>query len=247
MQDVRTESAHPSLERCEGEAFRPTTVERDDAIEVVVVGLALEPAAVRACASLLSAVERERATRFAFARDARRFIVGRARLRQLLGARLGVRPESVELVYGARGKPALANSGRNSLRFNLSHREDIAVYALSSGREVGIDVEAIRPLPDADAIAARFFSRREHAAYQALDPCDRPLGFFQCWTRKEAFIKALGDGLSHPLDSFDVSLAPGAPAELLRVEPVSGHYRGWRLASFFPAPGFVAAVVSEER
>ncbi|HYU89733.1 MAG TPA: 4'-phosphopantetheinyl transferase superfamily protein [Gemmatimonadales bacterium] len=244
---MRTASAPPSLERTEGETFRPATVERDDAIEIVVVGLAPEPAAVRASASLLSAAERERARRFAFGRDARRFIVGRARLRQLLGARLGVRPESVQLVYGARGKPALANSGKNSLRFNLSHCDDLAVYALSSGREVGIDVEAMRPLPDADAIAARFFSRREHAAYRALDPCDQPRGFFQCWTRKEAFIKALGEGLSHPLDSFDVSLAPGAPAELLRVEPVPRDDRGWRLASFSPAPGFVAAVAAEER
>jgi len=234
------------VERSEDETFRPATVERDNAIEIVAAGLALEPAAVRASASLLSAAERERARRFAFGRDARRFVVGRARLRQLLGARLGVPPESVELISGARGKPALANSGRNSLRFNLSHRDDLAVYALSWGCEVGIDVEAIRPLPDADAVAARFFSRREHAAYRALDPCDRPLGFFQCWTRKEAFIKALGDGLSHPLDSFDVSLAPGAPAELLRVEPVPGDDRGWRLTSFFPAPGFVAAVVAEE-
>jgi 4'-phosphopantetheinyl transferase len=245
---VSTDSAPPSLERFEGEAFRPATVERDDAIEIVVVGLALEPAAVRASASLLSTAERERARRFAFGHDARRFIVGRARLRQLLAARLGLRPESVELVCGARGKPALANPALHSnLRFNLSRCDDLAVYALSSGREVGIDVEAMRPLPDADAIAARFFSRREHAAYRALDPCDRPLGFFQCWTRKEAFIKALGDGLSRPLDSFDVSLAPGAPAELLRVEPVTGDDRGWRLASFFPAPGFVAAVVAEER
>jgi 4'-phosphopantetheinyl transferase len=244
---VPTESATPSLERSKGETFPPATVERDDATEIMVVGLALEPAAVRASASLLSEAERERARRFAFERDARRFIVRRARLRQLLAARLGVRPESVELVYGAHGKPALAHPGRNSLRFNLSHRDDLAVYALSSGREVGIDVEAIRPLADADAIAARFFSRREQVAYRALDPCDRPLGFFQCWTRKEAFIKALGAGLSHPLDSFDVSLARGAPAELLRVQPVPGDDRGWRLATFSPAPGFVAAVVAEAR
>ena len=220
-------------------------------LEVVVVGLALEPAEVRASAAQLSNAERERASRFACARDARRFIVGRARLRQLLAARLGggVRPESVELVFGACGKPALANPALNSqLRFNLSRCDDLAVYALSSGCEVGVDVEAVRPLPEADVIAARFFSRREHAAYRALDPCDRPLGFFQCWTRKEAFIKALGEGLSHPLDGFDVSLALGAPAELLRVElpPVPGGDRGWRLASFSPAPGFVAAVVAEE-
>lgn len=244
---MRTESAPPGLERTEGETFGPATVERSD-VEVVVVGLALEPAAVRASASLLSAPERARARRFAFARDARRFIVGRARLRQLLATRLGVRPESVELACGDRGKPALANPGRYpDLRFNLSHRDDVAVYVLAFGREVGIDVEAVRMIPDADAIAARWFSRGENEAYQALDPRQKPLGFFNCWTRKEAFVKALGDGLFHPLDSFDVSLAPGAPAELLWVETTPRDDRGWRMESFSPAPGFVAAVVAEER
>jgi 4'-phosphopantetheinyl transferase len=216
-----------------------------DRMEIVVARLDLEPAAVRTSASLLSDAERKRATRFAFGRDARRFIVARAQLRQMLGARLGMRPESVQLAYGARGKPALANAARHPLRFNLAHCDDLAVYALSSGCEVGIDVEAIRPLPDADDLAARFFSRREQADYRALRRRDRPLGFFQCWTRKEAFVKALGDGLSHPLDSFDVSLAPGVPAELLRVEPGLGVDRSWRLTSFSPAPGFVAAVAVE--
>ena len=160
-----------------------------------------------------------------------------------------MRPESLELAYGAHGKPALAHPGRYSdLRFNLSRRDDVAVYVLSFGREVGIDVEAVRLIPDADAIAARWFSRGENEAYQALDPRQKPLGFFNCWTRKEAFVKALGEGLSHPLDSFEVSLAPGAPAALLRVEgpPVPGDDRRWRLASFSPAPGFVAAVAAEE-
>jgi 4'-phosphopantetheinyl transferase len=223
------------------------TGRQDDGVEIVVASLTQEPAAVRASASLLSATERERAARFAFVRDARRFIVGRARLRQLLGARLGERPGSVRLISGAHGKPALADAGPTSLRFTLSHCDDLAVYALSSGCEVGIDVEAVRPLPDADVIAARFFSPREQVAYCALDPHDRPLGFFHCWTRKEAFVKALGGGLSHPLDSFDVSLAPGAPAELLRHAPEPGDGRSWRLASFVPAPGFVAAVVAEQR
>jgi 4'-phosphopantetheinyl transferase len=140
----------------------------------------------------------------------------------------------------------LANAGKISLRFNMSHSGDIAVYALSSRREVGVDVEEIRPLADADTIAERFFSRREHAEYRALPPGDRPLGFFQCWTRKEAFIKALGEGLSHPLDSFDVSLAPGLPAKLLYVRPGPGIKPSWRLQSFSPAPGFVAAIAAEE-
>jgi 4'-phosphopantetheinyl transferase len=225
-----------------------SVVEPDDALEIVVTDLALAPDEVRACASLLSDAERTRARRFAFARDTRRFVVGRARLRQLLAARSGGRPESVELVYGAHGKPALADTGSGrDLRFNLSHCDDVAVYAFSSGRDVGIDVEAVRPLQDADVLAARWFSRGENDAYQALAPHDRPLGFFNCWTRKEAFVKALGEGLSHPLDSFEVSLAPGAPAELLRIDPDPLDGRGWRMESFSPAPGFVAAVAVEAR
>jgi len=221
-------------------------VERDEAIEVVVTRLALGREAVRASAVLLSDAERVRANRFAFDRDARRFITARARLRQLLAARLGVRPDSVELVCGAYGKPALAGPGMDlDLRFNVSHRDDLAVYAFASGREIGVDVEAIRVIREADAIAAQLFSRRENEAYRALHPRDKPLGFSNCWTRKEAFVKAVGDGLSHPLDRFDVSLAPSEPATILRVEQTSGDECGWRLASFSPAPGFVGAVVVE--
>jgi 4'-phosphopantetheinyl transferase len=227
---------------------RATAHFADGAIDVVVTRLDLRPAAVRALAAWLSDAERQRAGRFKFDRDRRRFVVTRARLRQLLGVRLDVRPESVELVYGERGKPALARGYTGSdLRFNVSHSDDVAVYAFSSGREIGIDVEAVRVIRDADDIAARFFSRRENEAYLALDPRDKPLGFFNCWTRKEAFIKALGDGLYHPLERFDVSLAPGEPARILRVENTPGDYCGWRMESFSPAPGLVAAVVVESR
>jgi 4'-phosphopantetheinyl transferase len=219
----------------------------DDAIDVVVTGLEVEAEAVHASAALLSDAERQRASRFAFDRDRNRFIVARARLRQLLAARLGVGPASVELVYGARGKPALARRFAHSgLRFNVSHSNDVAVYAFAPGREVGIDVEAVRVIRDADDIAARFFSRRENEAYLALDPRDRPLGFFNCWTRKEAFIKALGDGLSHPLDRFDVSLTPGEPAKILRVDSTPGGDCEWTLHSFVPEPGFIGAIVVQK-
>jgi 4'-phosphopantetheinyl transferase len=218
----------------------------DDAIEVVVTRLVAGREGVRAPAALLSDAERHRARRFASDRDRRRFIVARARLRQVLAVRLGVRPESVELERGVRGKPALGRRfTASNLRFNVSHCDDIAVFALASGCEIGVDVEAVRAIRGADAIAARFFSRAEDEAYRALDPRDRPLGFFNCWTRKEAFIKALGDGLHHPLDHFDVSLAPGEPAKILRVENTPGDDCGWRMESFSPAPGFVAAVVTE--
>jgi 4'-phosphopantetheinyl transferase len=121
------------------------------------------------------------------------------------------------------------------------------VYAFAQGRAVGIDVEAIRTIRDADAIAARFFSRRENETYRALDPEDKPLGFFNCWTRKEAFVKALGAGLSHRLDRFDVSLAPGEPARILSVDGIASPDCGWTIHSFIPRPGYIGAVVTQER
>jgi 4'-phosphopantetheinyl transferase len=214
--------------------------------EILVACLDLAPDAVHNLAASLSDSERQRVNRLAFHRDRRRFIVARARLRQFLAARLGIRAESVELASGSHGKPELAQRfAGTGWRFNLSHSDDIAVYAFSRGCRVGIDVEALRAIHDADDIAASFFSRHENDVYRALVSHDKPLGFFNCWTRKEAFIKALGDGLSHSLDSFDVSLAPGEPAKILRVGKTCGDGTGWRLDSFSPAPGYIAAVVTE--
>jgi 4'-phosphopantetheinyl transferase len=194
-------------------------------------------------ARLLSVDERERAGRFAFERDRRRYIVARARLRQLLGERLGVAPECLRFVYQPQGKPALASCpGQRDLRFNVSHCGEVAAYAFAEGREVGVDIEEVRELPDADDIVMRFFSRRERGAYMRLPLRERPQGFFNCWTRKEAFIKALGSGLSCPLDSFDVSFAPGRPARILRVGRVAASRCGWTLRSFVPGPGLVGAV-----
>jgi 4'-phosphopantetheinyl transferase len=223
---------------------RATASLANDAIEIVVSRLDGGPEDVRASAALLSDVERQRASRFVFDRDRHRFTVARARLRRLLSARLGVPPEAVGFAYGEHGKPALdRHCTASDLRFNVSHSDGVAVYAFSHGHEIGIDVESIRVIRDADDIAARFFSSRENEAYLALDPRDRPLGFFNCWTRKEAFVKALGDGLSHPLDRFDVSLAPGEPAKILRVEGTPGDHCGWTLHSFLPGPGLIGAIV----
>jgi 4'-phosphopantetheinyl transferase len=190
--------------------------------EVVMARLNAGPEEVRSLRARLCDAERHRAGRFRFERDRRRFIVARARLRELLAARLDVKPENVELAYGKNGKPALAHS---SWHFSVSHCGDLALFAFSTCGDIGIDIEEIRPLPEADAIAAQFFSPRERAAYLALAPRDRPLGFLKCWTRKEAVAKALGDGLSTPLDELDVSRVPG-----------------WRLHSFSPLPGFIAAL-----
>jgi 4'-phosphopantetheinyl transferase len=193
-------------------------------IEIVVARLDEPTEAIAALSGSLSEEEARRAAGLRLERDRRRFIVARARLRQLLAARLGVWPEAVEFVYGKNGKPALGQRFMDTgWRFNVSHCDDVAVYAFSRRRDVGIDVEALRPIREADAIAARFFSRCEREAYLALAPQDRPLGFLSCWTRKEAVVKALGNGLCMPLDRLDDAC-------------------GWRLHSFSPLPGFIAAV-----
>jgi len=208
--------------------------------EVVVGYLDPKPDAVRNAADLLSDSELQRASRFVREEDSGRFILGRAMLRRLLAARLRVAPSDVELTVGPHGKPALRRSG---LRFNVSHCGQVATFGFSWEREIGIDVEAVRPVPDADSIARQFFSPTEVDAYFALASADRPLAFFNCWTRKEAFVKALGDGLGFGLERFDVSLHPGDPARLLRVDDKPGEKCGWLLGEFHPAPGFVGAVV----
>ncbi len=214
-------------------------------VEIVSVRLDAEPAAVKEFAHCLSDAERLRASRFVFERDRRRFIVGRARLRYLLASRLGIEPDAVELVYGPHGKPALSRRFADSdLRFNVSHSEDFAVYAFSPGREIGVDVEAVRELRDADDVAARFFSAQENQAYLALHPSDKPVGFFNCWTRKEAFVKALGGGLYYPLDRFDVSLAPAEPAKIQRVGCMIGEACDWTIEELDLGPEFIGAVVA---
>ncbi|HEV3008246.1 MAG TPA: 4'-phosphopantetheinyl transferase superfamily protein [Burkholderiales bacterium] len=197
---------------------------RADDFEVAVTRLDASPEEVRFLRALLCAAEKQRAERFRFERDRRRFVVARARLRQLLAARIGMKPEDVELAYGKNGKPCLKHNGWH---FSVSHCDDVALFAFSKASEIGVDVEAVRPIREADTIAAQFFSPRENEAYAALAAHDKPLGFLQCWTRKEALVKAIGEGLSMPLHQFDVAHAPG-----------------WRLHSFFPLPGFIAAVAS---
>ena len=202
--------------------------------------------AMGAAMGILSEDERLRACRFAFDRDRRRYVMARAGLRERLAVRLGRAPEAVELGCGTNGKPMLERRcGDPDLRFNVSHSEDVAMYAFAQGREIGVDIESVRHVADADEVATRFFSSRETEAYRRLDPRDRQLGFFNCWTRKEAFVKALGDGLSFPLDRFDVSLAPGEPARLLRLEGTHTDVDDWHIEGFTPVRGFVAAVVVE--
>lgn len=222
------------------------TCHLDDGIEVVVLGLDVATDAFRASAALLSGAERDRASSFAFDSDRRRFTIARAGLRTLLAARLGLTPEAVELTYGKNGKPALASEQAESgLRFNVSHAANVAAYAFSFGQDIGVDVENIREVANADGIAARFFSARENQAYHTLDPEDKPLGFLNCWTRKEAFIKATGQGLAQRLDAFVVSLAPDEPARFLDIDGDPGALARWTLHDLTPPAGYAGALVVE--
>ncbi len=189
----------------------------------------------------LSADEQSRAERFAFERDRRRFITCRSMLRAVLATYLDCLPQEITLYYGRHGKPALADAA--SLRFNVSHSQGLAMVAVCRDREVGIDLEAVRPLPTLLEVAACAFSPAEREALERLAPEDHVAAFFNLWTRKEAFAKATGDGLSCALDHFDVSL--GTPAALLRVGNDPQEAERWTLHALTPAPGYVAAVVVE--
>jgi 4'-phosphopantetheinyl transferase len=189
----------------------------------------------------LSADERARAARFRFDSDRKHFIAARGILRSLLGRYLHERPGEIQFCYGPQGKPALRWQDSNPpVHFNLSHSHDLVLLAFSDTREVGIDLERLRPHFAAEEIAERFFAPPEVAEFRALPAELRVEGFFLCWTRKEAYIKAKSGGLQIPLDSFRVSLTPGQP-ERLQSEDCSR----WSIRSFEPTPGFVSTLVVE--
>jgi 4'-phosphopantetheinyl transferase len=191
--------------------------------------------------SYLASDEKQRASRFRFANDANRFIVARGILRELAGAYLRRPPAALCFVNGPFGKPALQpDPVAPDLRFNLAHSDEFAVYAFTLAREVGIDVERVRPEAVRQGIEKHHFSAREQHELRTLSDKLRPEGFFLCWTRKEAYVKARGEGLHLPLSSFDVSLTPGRPPVLN-----SGDQERWSMHSFYPAEDFVGALVVE--
>lgn len=215
-------------------------------VHVWLVALDLDRATLEHMATLLSGDERERARRFHFDHDRAHYTVARGTLRALLGAYLTIAPADVTFEYGSHGKPSLSPAyALTDLRFNASHSQDYALYAFARGRDVGIDIEHTRPLPDATTIAERFFSPYEYATLRGLPSDQQPAAFYTAWTRKEAYIKATGRGLAQPLDEFDVTLAPSAPAQLLRVANSPDEAQRWQLCAL-PAPAGYAAALAVE-
>lgn len=199
-------------------------------VHVWRANLNLQTPCVHSLIQILSADERARAERFHFQKDRDRFIVARGLLRSILGRYLDMEPVHVKLEYGTYGKPALAGEpGGQGIRFNLSHSDGLALYAIANGREVGVDVERLRQEFAGAEIAKRFFSSREISMLLALPENLRVEAFFLCWTRKEAYIKARGEGLTLPLSDFDVSLIPGEPARLLYTSAGPQETSRWTL------------------
>lgn len=198
---------------------------------------------VEELARILSADELARANKFHFDEHRKRFIVRRGILRTLLGSYLDIEPNQLQFDYNSRGKPALKKSGGGDrLRFNLSDSQGMALYAVTRDRDLGVDLEHIRPMKDAEQLVKRFFSDREYAEFSQLDRERQEVTFFTCWTRKEAYIKAIGEGLSLPLDRFEISISPEEPAKLLSIQGDAQLAEGWLLQDLKPASGYAAAL-----
>jgi 4'-phosphopantetheinyl transferase len=216
---------------------------RPEEVHVWSLQLDLPRATQERLEAFLSSDELARAARRVRATDRNRYVCAHGLLRLVLSGYLGVRPEQVAFEKGAGGKPHLA--GRASPRFNLSHSDGLGLLGVSADREIGIDVEKVREVGDVCALANSCLSPAERVALAATAAPLRLRSFFAGWTRKEAFLKTLGDGLTRPLDSFDVTLAPGEPARLLRVHGVPGTAARYALRAVRPAPGYVGAVAAD--
>ena len=218
----------------------------EDEVHVWRASLELPVAHVQWLRRTLSADELARAKRFHFQRDRRRYIIAHGILRVILGRYTGVGPSQLRFEYNPHGKPELAPSlDLKPLSFNLSHSQEVVLYAFTRGRQIGIDLEQIRTDFPCEEIAEQFFSPQENAALQALPHNKRHEAFFRCWTRKEAYLKARGEGLSLPLHDFSVSLVPGEPASLLGIRGDPEAAAGWALRGLLPTPGYVGTLAVE--
>lgn len=214
-------------------------------IHVWSVALRQEPQAVECALPLLSVEEQAHARDYRAAQLRADAVVVRGVLRALLARYCGMLPAAIPIRTGATGKPLLECESR--VRFNLSHSGGMVAYAITLDEDVGIDIEECRPFADAEAIADRFFALEEAAELRSLPSSQRLGTFYECWVRKEAYVKALGGGLSIPLDSFRVSFGAGRPPALLNVAGNPDEAAEWSILAFSPAVGFSGAVACRAR
>lgn len=230
--------AKPSLSE------RPPSRERG-VVEVWRVCLSGLPEDVARLAPTLSPSESDRAHRFRFERDRLRFVAGRGLLRLVLSYYLDTPPAELKFTYGQFGKPALAPpSDQSGASFNVAHSGDLALFAVAHGRRVGVDVERVQPDGDLGSVARHFFSAREFTSLSALPVAARARGFFDCWTRKEAYTKARGEGVSFPLERFSVGFSSAADAAL-EVEGEPSESSHWRVRPLDLGALYAGALVVE--
>lgn len=239
MADELANDAMPDFDWWDSSAER-LALERDQ-VHVWRADLDCGEAVLRQFEGTLATDEHDRARRFIFQPDRNSYIAARGILRELLGRYLNRGPGEIEFAYGLQGKPELRTaSSQRAVHFNVSHSHGMALFAFAVGRQVGVDVELVRPDFASEKIAERFFSAQEAMELRSLSPAALDEGFFLCWTRKEAYIKARGEGLQIPLRSFHVSLKPGEPARLQAADSAR-----WSLRSLRPGPRYVGALVGE--
>jgi len=213
-------------------------------VQIWGIWLTASDAALAYYRSTLSLHESQNAEKFRFPKLKRCYTLSRGGLRILLAHYLGCPPNVIRLINGPNGKPELRDS--SPIRFNVSHSGQMALYAFTLGCELGIDVEELRELDDLESIALRFFSTGEVSELLSLNPEERGFAFFRCWTRKEAYVKAIGDGLAIPLNRFRVTLLPGAPARFVQIDGEMGTASDWTLQHLEPAPGYVGALAYQD-
>lgn len=211
-----------------------------DVVNVWIRSLQVSSTIESTCYEALTLEERERAARYRVGRPRNDFILTRGMLRSLLAHYAGITPQELSLRYSEYGKPIV--DGTFDLRFNVSHTDGLALIAIVLAREIGIDVEKISAATDARQLAERFFSVRECHFLEYLSGEELQAAFFRCWTRKEAYVKARGEGLSLPLHQFDVSVAPNESRALLATRPDPSEAGRWILQDLPVSHGYVAAL-----
>ena len=207
-------------------------------VHLFCVDLDADQERVVALQRLLSAEELQRANQLRFDRDRRRFVVSHGLLRLILSGYSDVDSHKLQFNQGPHGKPALSTGSE----FNLSHSNELALIGITTTAPLGVDVEFVREVGDAEGIARRFLSKSEQADLLGLPRDQWPAAFFSCWTRKESYLKALGYGLSVPLDDFTVTLLPEQPARLCSIRQDPAEASEWTIRHLEPKPGYTGAL-----
>ncbi|MFQ5741840.1 MAG: 4'-phosphopantetheinyl transferase family protein [Acidobacteriota bacterium] len=235
--------AAPSSRLLTGETAKDSFQLESGQIHLWRLDLDLAPQYLRLAGDLLSSDEKERARRYRFEKIRSRFVGSRSLLRVVLAGYLGVTPRRITFEYGVNGKPALSNQeSPPGLQFNLSHSSSVGLLAVTLQDPIGVDIERIRPLHDVDRLARSCFAEHEFSLFKEVGPDEKLDVFYRCWTRKEAFVKALGQGLTRSTRSFEVSFLDPAKASLVAMEGHPLEPELWSIEPLEPAEGYVGAL-----